>query len=470
MIHAKTVWWAPLKERLDPESGAPNMVDWLFELHQGRQQLSDFLAPLPSELVTLYSSQFEFNVNKAPFVSAELNGTQYLINALRLGGRRLPFGGAKEFVAPVALLGMNFFDEPVLLRNRRQNVEPAILDKILSGPTVTMEREALAAIAASGAQTPTGASASASAGAAHRMTIYGGASPYNASASNSLGGSGGSSGSGFEQGSGEFAPPLVRKDSGPQSQPQTPTSAPVTTPEPTPQPVQVLPQHPPVQPPPVAPKPQKQPESGGETSDSVASSGKPNSMRKTATKKSKKTLVVHGSEGSDSPSPDSAPPPYTPPVDNAATVPPPILASPPPMTPLPIPEPLPTELASPTSPPATLPKPKKKKDDTSSKRERKATHGDKPTKVFKKPDSSSNRLSRKIEGGLLATKMEERANSAKIIFDFEAENEGELSCKKGDVVRVLDEVSDADWALVRKEGSSEFGCVPKTFLKPVTNE
>lgn len=451
------------------------MIDWLFELHQGRQSLTEFLSPLPQELLSLFSSQFEFNLNKMPFASPELNSTQYLVNALRLGGRRLPFAGTKEFVAPVALLGMNFFDEPILLRNRKTALETANLEKILSGPTVTTERERLAAVASAG---PTNGSSSVGGGvqigSSQRMTIYGGSSSYNPASTTQT--------NTFEQPapadqSATFAPPPSSAQADPpQSMQSSLGASSAATPAAASPPTAVLPA-PPVAAKPVVPArrvstpaPKQSLESGPAASPLVSEASaaeieeapapepevsKPaSSMRRTASKK------VKNAE-----SPSDAPPPYTPEED----APPEHTEAP---SEIPSPEPLP-EAVSGSAPPATLPKPGKPKSrdtNTSSKRERKGTATDKPKRVAKKPESSSNRLSTKIDSGILAKKMDDRANQAKVVFDFEPENEGELACAKGEIVLVLDDVSDPDWALVRKEDSSTFGCVPKTFLKPIPQE
>lgn len=53
----------------------------------------------------------------------------------------------------------------------------------------------------------------------------------------------------------------------------------------------------------------------------------------------------------------------------------------------------------------------------------------------------------------------------KILYSFEAENEGELSCKKGEVLRVIQEI-DENWILAENQASKQ-GIIPRSYSEPI---
>jgi len=138
-INATEVFWVPLKEPLDQSAGEQNMKDYLRELHIGRERLPDLVLPHPE--ILHFFNQFEFHLENPKHLDTlcELNSTTIMVNALRceslpptalmpsgvdsifrfsrLGGKRFNF--EKEFYPPVQLLALNVFEEPILLRSRK---------------------------------------------------------------------------------------------------------------------------------------------------------------------------------------------------------------------------------------------------------------------------------------------------------------------------------------------------------------
>lgn len=53
----------------------------------------------------------------------------------------------------------------------------------------------------------------------------------------------------------------------------------------------------------------------------------------------------------------------------------------------------------------------------------------------------------------------------KILYSFEAENEGELSCKKGEVLKVIQEI-DENWILAENQTSKQ-GIIPRSYSEPI---
>lgn len=51
-------------------------------------------------------------------------------------------------------------------------------------------------------------------------------------------------------------------------------------------------------------------------------------------------------------------------------------------------------------------------------------------------------------------------------YDFQAEDESELSMRKGDIVRVTD-TSDANWWKAENEKTGQSGIVPCQYLTPL---
>lgn len=75
--------------------------------------------PVPPEEVLKFFGEYEMNLesSKHANVLAEFNAAFIIANALRLGGKRINF--ERHCIPPVQLMAMNLFNEPVVLRVKK---------------------------------------------------------------------------------------------------------------------------------------------------------------------------------------------------------------------------------------------------------------------------------------------------------------------------------------------------------------
>lgn len=116
-VSATDIWWVPLKAPLDPTSCA-NMIDWVKETACRRQTAE--LPAVPPE-VDEFFNRYELSLIKHPYAIAELCSASVATQALRLGGRRMPF---TNFISCAQLISSDCFENPVLIRERSQAPMP----------------------------------------------------------------------------------------------------------------------------------------------------------------------------------------------------------------------------------------------------------------------------------------------------------------------------------------------------------
>lgn len=63
--------------------------------------------------------------------------------------------------------------------------------------------------------------------------------------------------------------------------------------------------------------------------------------------------------------------------------------------------------------------------------------------------------------------MSEEGRLYQAAYDFQAEDENELTMRKGDIVRVTN-TSDANWWMAENEETSQCGIVPCQYLAPIS--
>lgn len=113
-INATSIWWSPLKVPIDNIAGEQNMLDWMKGVSSNTIKLDD-MPSLPPEIVDFFDN-LEIQLTKHPYAVEEMNSAFIAIQALRLSGKRYPFDYL--YNSPVKVLVNDYFEEPILLRER----------------------------------------------------------------------------------------------------------------------------------------------------------------------------------------------------------------------------------------------------------------------------------------------------------------------------------------------------------------
>lgn len=111
-FNGSTIWWSPLKDGLDQNAGEQNMIEWIESISSHKIPL-EHLPPLPQEMTSFFDG-LEININKIAGAVEEINSAAIFIHALRLSGKRFPIDAG--FLPPVRILVNDYFEQPVVIR------------------------------------------------------------------------------------------------------------------------------------------------------------------------------------------------------------------------------------------------------------------------------------------------------------------------------------------------------------------
>jgi len=120
------------------------MVDWAMDIHSAKNRLGqEFIDAPPPPEIKKFLENLDIPVSKMGLELTELHSTRVVMNALRLGGRRISI--VEEFVPPIYVVGYEFFNPPILLRETNEvdinllipRPLPTLVDSIIDMTTVT---------------------------------------------------------------------------------------------------------------------------------------------------------------------------------------------------------------------------------------------------------------------------------------------------------------------------------------------
>lgn len=112
-VNCRSIWWVPLKEPLNPTAGEQNMIEWVQGVSSKRLTLEN-LPAVPKSLEQLFG-EYQVSIHKNPYATEEIHSAHIIMNALRLGGKRLPI--EVGYVSPAKLLDYDIYEMPVSIRD-----------------------------------------------------------------------------------------------------------------------------------------------------------------------------------------------------------------------------------------------------------------------------------------------------------------------------------------------------------------
>eukprot|EP00029_Vermamoeba_vermiformis_P005767 TRINITY_DN2094_c0_g1_i1.p1 TRINITY_DN2094_c0_g1~~TRINITY_DN2094_c0_g1_i1.p1 ORF type:complete len:851 (-),score=215.87 TRINITY_DN2094_c0_g1_i1:61-2565(-) len=146
-FYGTDIWWCPLKEPLE-EIAKNNMIDWIWDIKKGKATIE--YDDIPEEVAALMSRLELSSSRIGPLVQQELISTKFILNALRLGGRRVPSFNKNEIIYPVSVVAYQFFGDliPLRVQNDATEVNEDPFQNVIHAPQLTSPEKTPEVVAA----------------------------------------------------------------------------------------------------------------------------------------------------------------------------------------------------------------------------------------------------------------------------------------------------------------------------------